>query len=130
MRQKRRGPQEAGRALPPYGRELEAALRRPGPLPFGLGQRCIWVAAGDDAWEQARISRAAEHAVLVLPPGQTPLEIRWPVQDCDCLIAIRGELSSGLLRSLGVELIRAGSPLVVSAGSGPVIVFKPRQRVA
>jgi hypothetical protein len=89
----------------PYAVEIEEAIR--------LGRRPnVRLFAGREAWERAQRhrDRFGPASALVLPPGENPLELRWP-RLSDLVADIRG-VDGQTVRDLGTALIRAGARLV------------------
>jgi hypothetical protein len=82
-------------------------------------------------WEQGRKARTWGHAVTVLPPGDDPGKYRWPVSGIDVVVLVAGDIDKETLELLGIELVCAGSLLVVVCDKrerlgGSIFTFKPR----
>lgn len=87
--------------LPPYGHDYLAD-------PPGAG---LWVCVGPRAWQAAAGKR---FPALVLPPGTTPAEFRWPSSQGPALIFETGAQDDDLLLELATTLMIAGAPSVVA----------------
>lgn len=107
-----------GRPLPPYGREVQDAVRRG----EGRNVRCF---CGPQAWQKARRWRDAHGpgSALLLPPGTAPDSLRWPVAPGGLLV-----VALDLERPQAVPLARCivsdGTPMayVICKGFEALIV--------
>ncbi len=90
--------------LPPYFRKAKLLLTAP---------KNIFVAVGPDAWRCARRKRGSnENApVLVLPPGKTASDYRWPIGKSEIIVIDTGESAQGL-ENLAHRLLTNGANLV------------------
>ena len=91
----------SSRPLPPFGREVEAAL---------AADKCpnVYLFACRDAWDRATAHRLGHGpgSTLILPPGSDPEGYRWPrVRD---LVADVTGLPGDTARRLANALVRDG----------------------
>lgn len=90
--------------LPPYFRKAKLLLTMP---------KTIFVAVGPDAWRCARRKRGGNESapVLVLPPGKTASDYRWPIGKSEVIVIDTGE-SAQNLENLAHRLLTNGVNLV------------------
>ncbi len=102
-----RGAFSKHRRFCPYGRELFNGL-----LTGWRPRNGVWVYAGIDAWKHAKQNKTLID-VLVLPWGEVPGNLFWPVYGLDCIVSPDKGITAEELRALAAELVCCGSPLVV-----------------
>lgn len=120
--------------LPPFGREVEQAVRD-GAVRFGGVDIFHYPAPANhlrgaiDAWTLAAQSRAAggPGGAMVLPPGDTVASYRWPAipmrhVDTPCVVFWGYGCSVAEERAFGEALVAAGYDMVDVRGgpSGPL----------
>lgn len=87
--------------MPPYGREVAAALDT------GRNVNC-YLFAGNDCWKRAQRRREqhGQGSTLLLPFGDDPRDYRWP--SVDALVCAVGDMERALVERLARALIRDG----------------------
>ena len=90
--------------LPPYFRKAKLLLAAP---------KTIFVVVGPDAWRRAKRKRGGNESapVLVLPPGKTASDYRWPIGKSEIIVIDTGE-SAQSLENLAHRLLTNGANLV------------------
>jgi len=75
--------------------------------------KTIFVVVGPDAWRCARRKRSGNESapVLVIPPGKTASDYRWPIGKSEIIVIDTGE-SAQSLENLAHRLLTNGSGLV------------------
>ena len=92
--------------LAPFGRELEKQLAT------GMKPRNdIFFCLGKHAWEKAK-HFANTHAVLVLPPNESPYDYEWPVAGCSVLIFGTSPLPISYIEATAYCLLTANAEIV------------------
>jgi hypothetical protein len=98
--------------LPPFGKQFQ-------PVPVS-GVR---VAIGPGAWDFQKKHHAP---ILVLPDDADPEDFAWPSDGKPALIHERGTYDDNRLRTMAVELLRAGASSVVAIREALLDDFDPR----
>lgn len=93
------------RNLPPFGREWLTRRNSSGYL--NQGPR---VALGARAWDMAQNARAIP--IMVLAPGEDPVQYTWPVRDLDVLVFETWLPDDDALERLAQVLLTDGAVLV------------------
>lgn len=111
--------ERSGSRLPPYGKEVEQAVRE------GRFTN-VAVFAGPSAWARAT-SRRRTHgpaSTLVLPPNEPPASYRWPVIPGGVMV-VAGDRKSAL--ELAQAIVSDGTPLAfaIFGDCDAVIVRSP-----
>lgn len=89
--------------LPPYGQRLQTYLRQ-GLTP----KNSIFLFLGLQAWKKAKIFNNTQ-TVLLLPPGHSPYDYQWPVQQCSVLAFDTGGLAPTYIEQTAHALLMAGA---------------------
>jgi len=117
-----------GRRLPPYGARVAEILADPSswrgrPGTSADGQHLtLWVLAGPDAWDAARLWDASRALFVLSPPGEAPASFDWRVLagHPPVLIWPCGDLAQAELAALVGALVRDGcGRVLVLWPSGP-----------
>lgn len=106
-----------GSKLPPFGREIAEALLQ------GKRQN-VFIYAGHDAWERARLRRAGKGAAstMVSPPGEDPATYRWPRIGGGVLIAAHKRLDAF---NVARAVVSCGTPMAFAIfDNGEALIVK------
>jgi hypothetical protein len=105
------------RILPPYARDMNAALWR----------HSVWVLTGTDAWSRAKSRTWFPGQKVLLPYGEAIGRYRWPVSGRDCIVASFGQSETRKrLIELSVALVQDGAAFVIwSELEYPAPIFRP-----
>ena len=106
-------------ALPPYGVDVERAIR-------DVGNPNVFLYTGPRAWKMAKARRAlcGTGSALVLPDGNSAERFRWPKLHCLLINAV--DLPRDHAIQVGVEIAKQGTSLVVVAFEGSRLAFVRR----
>ncbi|MDA0822365.1 MAG: hypothetical protein O3C28_08070 [Proteobacteria bacterium] len=104
------------RKLPPYARDVIAALDDPDTWPNYVGTSAdgrnvtLWVAIGTAAWEWADERNSCRHLAVAIPPGTDPDEFNWEfLADHDpVMLCAAGDVGAELPARSARALIRDG----------------------
>ena len=103
--------------VPPYGKQFLSGLPRTG----------IQVAFGPNAWKFANLQ---PFIVMVLPPGESPWDYRWPSHVSGALLHEQGQYDDDSLVNVASALLSAGNPFVAARreallDTDPMVWFYP-----
>lgn len=106
--------------LPPFGKTLyDRQLQGLRPT------NDVYLFIGKHAWEKAKDFQVSRPTTMCLPPGDSALDYKWPIDGCDILIFDTSEVMEQELEDLAKFLFSFGANIIRYISSDNLLtVFK------